>query len=117
MAADGYKDSEIAWFLETAGLRWPADFRRVGAGKDGSADVRALTRLVLQGKLKMVESLALTTAVSSSAIRRDANGNPALDKATGRGRIDLLSALIIAAGLAESSFDRPVRRGRYLGKV
>ena len=41
MAADGYKDSEIAWFLETAGLRWPADFRRVGAGKDGSADVRA----------------------------------------------------------------------------
>ena len=117
MAADGFKDREIGWFLETAGLRWPADFRRVGAGKDGSADVRALTRLVLQGKLKLIQSLALTTAVSTSAIRRDGNGNPALDKSTGRGRIDLLSALVIAAGLAESSFDRPAKRGRYHGKV
>ena len=111
MAADGYKDGEVKQFLERAGLRWPYSFRRVGMGKDGSADVRALQRLVLNRRLKLTESLALATAVSSSSIRRDGNGNAALDKATGRGRIDLLSAFVIAAGLAESEFDRPAGRG------
>ena len=43
-------------------------------------------------------------------MRRDANGNPALDKASSRGRIDVLSAAVIAAGLAEPAFDRPERR-------
>ena len=109
-ACDSYKDAEAQDFLERAGLHWPVKFRRVGAGKDGGADVRALQRLVLNGKLQMLESLALTTAVSMSTIRRDGNGNPGLDKSTGKGRIDLLSAAVIACGLAESSFDRPARR-------
>ena len=115
MAADGYKDAECKDFLERAGLHWRAEFRRVGAGKDGSADVRAIQRLVLQRKLKLPDSLALVTAVSKSAIRRDGNGNPGLDKAESRGRIDLLSAAVIAAGLAEPEFDKPVSRGIYLG--
>ena len=33
LAADGYKDAEIKDFLDRAGLRWPYEFRRVGAGK------------------------------------------------------------------------------------
>lgn len=116
LAADGYKDSEVKDFLDQAGLRWPAEFRRVGAGKDGGRDVRALQRLVLRQRLRSRQSLAFAVAVSNSAIRRDGNGNPALDKATSRGRIDLLSAAVIAAGIAEPLFDRP-RRGIYLGKV
>ena len=115
MAADGYKDAECKDFLERAGLHWRAEFRRVGAGKDGSRDVRALQRLVLQRKLKLPDSLALVTAVSKSAIRRDGNGNPGLDKAESRGRIDLLSAAVIAAGLAEPEFDKPASRGVYIG--
>ena len=66
-------------------------------------------------KLKLPDSLALVTAVSKSAIRRDGNGNPGLDKADSRGRIDLLSAAVIAAGLAEPEFDKPAARGVYLG--
>ncbi len=115
LAADGYKDGEVKDFLDRAGLRWRAEFRRVGAGKDGSRDVRALQRLVLNRRLKMRDSLALVTAVSKSGIRRDGNGNPGLDKADGRGRIDLLSAAVIAAGLAEPEFDRPASKGVYLG--
>ena len=46
LAADGYKDGEVRQFLDRAGLRWPYSFRRVGAGKDGGADVRATQRLV-----------------------------------------------------------------------
>ena len=100
-AADGYKDSEIRDWLDRADVRWPVTFRRVGAGKDGGQDVRAFQRLVMQGKLSMRESLALVTAISKSTLRRDGNGNPGLDKANSRGRIDLLSAAVIAVGLAE----------------
>ena len=109
-AADGYKDSEIKDFLDRAAVRWPVSFRRVGAGRDGGADVRSLQRLVLDRKLRMHPSLALVTAVSKSTLRRDLNGNPGLDKSTSRGRIDVLAAMVIAAGLAASAFDRPARR-------
>ena len=74
-------------------MRWPIEFRRVGAGKDGGSDVRAFQRLVLNAKIAMLPSLALVTAISKSTVRRDANGNPGLDKSTSRGRIDLLSAM------------------------
>ena len=78
-AADSYKDSEVKDFFDQAGVRWPIDFRRVGAGKDGGADVRAFQRLVIQKRLMMSESLALSTAISKSTLRRDANGNPGID--------------------------------------
>ena len=109
-AADSYKDSEVKDFLDLAHLRWPIQFRRVGAGKDGGADVRAFQRLVIQGRLKMTESLALATAISKSTLRRDENGNPGLNRASSLGRIDVLTATVIASGLAESAFDRPARR-------
>ena len=109
-AADSYKDSEVRDFLDRAAVRWPIDFRRVGAGKDGGADVRAFQRLVLQSRFAMVENLSLATAIAKSTLRRDGNGNPGLDRATSRGRIDVLSAAVIASGLAEHAFDRPARR-------
>ena len=109
-AADSYKDSEVKDFLDRASVRWPVQFRRVGAGKDGGADVRAFQRLVHQQKFAMAENLSLATAIAKSTLRRDANGNPGLDKASARGRIDVLSAAVIAAGLAEHAFDRPAKR-------
>ena len=112
-AADGYKDSEVKDFLDRAAVRWRIGFRRVGAGKDGGRDVRQFQRLILNRKLAMISSLALVTAISKSTIRRDGNGNPALDKSTSRGRIDLLSAAVIAAGLAAPVFDRPPRRRSF----
>ena len=118
LAADGYKDSEVKDFVDRAGLRWPVEFRRVGAGKDGGRDVRAMQRLVLGGRLRMHESLSLASAVMNSAVHRDQNGNPGLDRAKSRSRIDVLSAAVIAAGLAEPRMDRKPRRRRfYLGSV
>ena len=112
-AADSYKDSEIRDFLDRAAIRWPIQFRRVGAGKDGSRDVRAFQRLVHQRKLVMAENLSLVTAITKSTLRRDGNGNPGLDRATSRSRIDVLSSAVISAGLAEPVFDRPRRRLRF----
>lgn len=106
LAGDSYKDSEIMDWLEQSRLRWPREFRRVGAGKDGGRDVRAFQRLTLNKRLKMRASLALSTAIANSIIRRDGNGNPALDKSKSKGRIDLLSAAVIAAGLAEPKFNQ-----------
>ena len=110
--ADSYKDSEVKDFFDRAAVRWPIDFRRVGAGKDGGRDVRSFQRLVLQRKLAMAENLSLVSAISKSTLRRDSNGNPGLDRANSRGRIDVLSAAVIACGLAESAFDRPAPRKR-----
>ena len=109
-AADSYKDSEVRDFLDRASVRWPIDFRRVGAGKDGGRDVRSFQRLVHQRKLVMVENLSMVTAITKSTLRRDGNGNPGLDRASARGRIDVLSAAVIACGLAESQFNRSARR-------
>ena len=109
-SADSFKDSEVKDFLDRAGVGWPIEFRRVGAGKDGSRDVRAFQRLVHQRKFAMAESLSLATAISKSTLRRDGNGNPAIDRAKANGRIDVLSAAVIASGLAEHAFDRPARR-------
>ena len=119
LASDGYKDAEVKDFLDRAQLRWPYEPRRVGAGRDGSRDVRCFQRLVLTGRLKMIENLSLATAISNSTIRRDENGNPALSKAKSRGRIDVLSSTIICAGLAEPLMDRPPKRRRrfYGGSV
>ena len=115
-AADSYKDSEVKDFLDRAAIRWPIDFRRVGAGRDGGRDVRAFQRLVHQRKLAMPENLSLVTAITKSTLRRDGNGNPGLDKSTSRGRIDVLSAAVIVAGLAEHAFDRTRKRAwRSLG--
>ena len=76
MAADGYKDAEVKDFLDAAGLRWPYEFRRVGAGKDGGRDVRCLQRFVMMGGLKMLPNLAFETAISKSELRRDAHRKP-----------------------------------------
>ena len=110
LAADGYKDSESLDFFERAHVRWPVEFRRVGAGKTGSHDVRACQRLILTSRLRLKRSVALISAITNASIRRDENGNPALRKAGARGRIDCLSALVIAAGLSESQFDKAPAR-------
>ena len=111
-AADSYKSAEVMDFADKAKLRWPIQFRRVGAGRDGGADVRAFQRLILDRKLAMTENLALSVAISKSSIKRDANGNAGLDKSNSRGRIDLLSAAVIASGLAAPLMDQRKRRAR-----
>lgn len=105
-ASDSWKDNEIRDWRDRAGIAWPWEFRRSGTGKSGSADVRAFQRLVLDKRFRMRKSLALASAISASTLRRDGNGNPAIDRARRRGRIDVLSAAVIAAGMAAPEFDR-----------
>ena len=101
--ADRYRRAEALQALEQARVRWPVSWRGMGAHAkaDGSHDVRAFQKRVLRRGFALRRSLLLASAIKESSIRRDPSGNPALDKHRQAGRIDALSATVIAAGLAE----------------
>ena len=104
LGADRFRQSEVQDAMSDAMLRWPLVWRGQGASAtaDGSADVRAFQKAVADRSITVAEGKALMAhAISESAIRRDGSGNPALEKGRQRGRIDPLSAGVIACGLAE----------------
>ena len=84
-------------------MRWPIEWRGTGAHAhaDGSHDVRAFQRWVLSGRLRVRQSLVMRAAVAGSVLRFDGAGNPAICKVKQNARIDVLSAGVIACGLAD----------------
>ena len=98
-ASDQYRRSEVMQVIEADDLEWPWDWRRTGCGPTGSADVRAFQRAIFSHEIKTAPSLLLASAIKSTVLRRDANGNPALFRGN-TGRIDVLSACVLAIGLA-----------------
>ena len=113
--ADRFRKAEAMQAMDGAGLGWPIVWRGQGAAAvaDGSHDVRAFQRAVIGGRIHAAKGLLLPHAIKESSIRRDATGNPALSKARDRGRIDVLSASVIAAGLSEIDGARPKRGFRH----
>lgn len=111
VGADRYRRAEAMQAMADAGISWPMVWRGQGASAtaDGSHDVRAFQRAVLSGWLRCPHSMLMIQAIASSAVVRDPRGNPALDKSRSRGRIDALSAAVIAAGLAERIRSAPRR--------
>ena len=81
-------------------LPWPLTVVRSGAGPDGSAAVRAFQSAILTNTLALTSNMSLATAIKESTLRRDGNGNPAIDRARTAGRIDVLSAAVLAVGAA-----------------
>ena len=96
--ADRYRQGEAVQALRDGDLSWPVEWRAQGSGRDGSADIRDFQREVLERRVKCRHSLLMEQAIRDSAIRRDANGNPALEKGRQRGRIDALAAAVLAIG-------------------
>ena len=76
--ADSYRAGELR-----DALPWPLSIVRSGQGPDGSAAVRAFQRVVLTGALALRSNLSLSSAIKESTLRRDSNGNPALDASAG----------------------------------
>ena len=93
--ADGYRCGEL---LDVC--PWALEVVRSGTGPSGSASVRAFQRAVLTRTIATVKNYSLANAIAESTLRRDGNGNPALDKARSVGRIDVLSAAVLAVGEA-----------------
>ncbi|MDE0705860.1 MAG: hypothetical protein F4X97_13310 [Boseongicola sp. SB0662_bin_57] len=107
--SDPYKRAEAKTWLQQAAVDWP--YQNAEGTRKHSADVRALTRLVHGKRLAMRDNLALVTAIAKHKARRDVAGNVLLTKQNNLGRIDLLSAWLIACGLGEESFDTPLFDG------
>ena len=105
-ASDQYRRAEVEQVLDdpATGCEFDWSFRRMGAGPQGSNDVRAFQTFLLKGEIKTTASLLFAYGLSSATIARDGNGNPSLLR-SGRGRIDLVSAAVLAAGLRSASGD------------
>ena len=101
-ASDMYRRAEVENALEDETLEWPWSFRRMGSGPQGSSDVMSFQRAILRGQFRTVPSLLMPLALKSTVLRRDGNGNPALSRGN-TGRIDILAASVLAAGLAADS--------------
>lgn len=101
VGADRYRKAEFGQALREAGVRTEVAWRGQGRGAtaDGSNDIRAFQRLVFNGMIAAPESLGMVNAILNSHIEYDNALNPRLEKNKSRGRIDLLSAAVIAAGI------------------
>ena len=94
MGSDRVRRAEVEQIMAGAELNWPVELRGTGAHAfaDGSHDIRAFQRMVLTKRLKVKESLLWASAIRESVLRYDSSGNPALDKARARARIDVCQA-------------------------
>ena len=113
IGADRYRQAECQQAFEDVGLPFiTVHWRGKGASAtaDGSHDVRAFQKLVLDRQLQTAGSTMLEAAIASSVLRFDGAGNPAIDKTGAMARIDALSAAVIAAGLRELQRGAPARQ-------
>ena len=87
------------------------------AGPQGSKRMFAPSRsFLLKQEIKTTESLLFAHGLSSATIARDGNGNPSLLR-SGRGRIDLVSAAVLASGLRAVGRRLRVQRLSEVGDV
>ena len=100
VAADRYAETDVRQAFHEARYSMDLlDFRRVGAGPHGKEDVEAFQNEVLTGYMTVEHNTALNYAILKSRLRRDPNGNPAIQKATNKGKIDVLQASLLAVGM------------------
>ena len=62
-ASDMYRRAEVQQALEAESLSWPWSWRRMGAGSQGSGDVRSFQRLILRGGFRTAPSLLMPLAL------------------------------------------------------
>ena len=61
--ADAYREGEAEQALAEGGIEWDVEWGRVGAGKDGSPDIRAFQAEVLVEHLRTYRSLLMDSAI------------------------------------------------------
>lgn len=102
VAYDRFRKPEIEGILDALGLHCPRFPRGTGASSraDGSHDVRAFQRAVLTKRVQVGRLHIWRAGLRFAVLRHDPAGNPALDKSKRKGRIDCVSAGVLAVGLA-----------------
>lgn len=109
---DTFKHSELQDGLRAAGVTARQVLRRFGPF-DGGEDAERFRRAVFDRHLACHPTLLMRSALSDAVCRRDAQLNPCLDKSRSLGRIDAVSATVLAVGEGSRIIGRgPVRPGR-----
>ena len=103
-ASDNYRRPEVLQVIEADEIDWPWDWRRMGMGPTGSADVSSFQKAIFSREIRTVPSLLMPLAMKSTVLSRDGNGNPSLNRSN-TGRIDVLAATVLALGLAAEQGD------------
>ena len=111
VGSDRFRRQEAEQAYECAGIPWRRVWRGTGASStaDGSFDVQSFQAAIIERRIKLRPGVLFPAAISSCSLRRDAAGNPAIHKAKAIARIDLVSAGVIAIGLAALHGSRPAR--------
>ena len=113
-AADSCRRAEAEQALADAGVVWPVTWRANAAGgtagHDGSHDVRAFQRAVIQREIRCVASLVMRQAIKETDVKRRGMGHPSLGRHRTRGRIDAVAAAILAVGAASYPESNPLAR-------
>ena len=111
---DTYKQSEVEDGLRAVDLRARPVLRRFGPF-DGGEDVERFRRAVYDGFVQTSQTVLMRTALADAVCRRDNNLNPCLDKGRSLGRIDPVSAAVLAVAEGSRMNGRgPVKEGRLV---
>ena len=112
--ADSCRRAEAEQALADAGVVWPVTWRANAAGgtagHDGSHDVRAFQRAVIQREMRCVASVVMRQAIKETDVKRRGMGHPSLGRHRTRGRIDAVAAAILAVGAATHPESNPLVR-------
>jgi phage terminase large subunit-like protein len=95
LLADRYKAAELSEGINAAGVRVPVTWRGFGF-KDGGEDVERFRRAVYDGDVHCAPSLLMRSALADAVCMRDPSNNAKLVKARSSGRIDAVSAAVLA---------------------
>ena len=119
IVADRWREGDLREVLQAVGFPFTALSLRGQGFKDGSEDVRAFQRAVLDGKVTPVESLLLRSALSEARIVVDPAGNQKLSKNTQggrrlRARDDAAAAAILAVAEGTRRGNQPDQSERRL---
>ena len=106
LGGDRYKKKEVEKAVIDAGIKCKLVFR--GRNETGG-DIDAFQRAVKRGNLSAKETVLMAHCLKNAEVLYEANGSAKLNKVRLRGRIDPVSAGVIATGLAE---DYPIKKRR-----
>lgn len=111
VVADRFKQAEFGEAMDRAGIRAPIVWRGMGF-RDGGEDCERFRRAAYDGKVKSRPSLLLRSAFADAVCLRDPANNLKLAKARSTGRIDAVSASVLAVAEGARRMGRPAKRAR-----
>lgn len=111
IVCDRYRQAELMDAMAAAGIRVPIVFRGQGF-RDGGQDVEGFRKAVFDGEIATTPSLLLRSAAADALVVVDDALNAKVTKMRSLGRIDAISASILAVAEGQRRKAAPARKAR-----